>query len=128
MSETLSEIVERKMKKENLSLRKAAAKAGVAHTTIDRILKQESVEFETLKKVSDWVGIPVSSILDTGNEKFEVMEEIAKLFAMNPEFSQVFSEIAEKIKIGDLDANILAEITGFASYRMHEKMKNKQKR
>ena len=62
MSDALRELVNLKMKKENLSLRKAGIQAGVAHTTIDRVCKGESVDLETVQKISDWVGVPVSTL------------------------------------------------------------------
>jgi transcriptional regulator with XRE-family HTH domain len=127
MSSNLSTILKKKMTEENLSLRNAGDKAGVAHTTIDRILKEKSVDLETLQKVCDWIGIPLSSVIDVGEEQSELFEDIAALFALNPEFTKVFSEMADKVKKGKLDADILAELTGYASYRMHQKLQAKSK-
>ena len=127
MSETLKNLVKLKMKDENLSLRKAGDQAGVAHTTIDRVLKKETIDLETMEKICKWVGIPVSAVLDAGDEKSEMVDEVAALFAMNEEFSFVFDELASRIKTGELDTTILSEINAFVSYRMHERLQNGKK-
>jgi len=114
------------MEKENLSLRKAGKQADVAHTTIDRILKDESVDLDTVQKVCDWLGIPPSSVLDTNEDRSENIDLVAQLFALNDEFSQVFVEISEKIKDKLIDEVILDEITGYASYRLHQHLARKE--
>ena len=128
MSETLQSLVEIKLKKEGLSLRKAGLQADVAHTTIDRVQKGQSVDLETTKKICDWLGVPVSTVVDVGEEKKPMMEEVASLFALNEEFSEVFTKISNKIKNGKLSTDILIEITGFASYRMQEREKKDSKK
>ena len=128
MAETLAALVKLKMEEEQLSLRKAGIQADVAHTTIDRVRNGETVDLGTVKKICDWLGVPVSSVVDVGEEKKAMMEEVASLFALNEEFSEVFTKIANKIKDGKLSTDILIEITGFASYRMHEREKKDSKR
>lgn len=128
MAETLAALVKLKMEEEQLSLRKAGIQADVAHTTIDRVRNGEKVDLGTVKKICDWLGVPVSSVVDVGEEKKAMMEEVASLFALNEEFSEVFTKIANKIKDGKLSTDILIEITGFASYRMQEREKKDSRR
>jgi len=124
MSKALKNLVEMKMKQENLSLRKAGDQAGVAHTTIDRVIKEESIDMETMEKVCNWLGVPLGAILDEEVKGTERLQHIATLFSMNDEFERVFSEIAMKIKSGTLDRDIITEITSFASFRLHERAYN----
>ena len=118
MAKTLAALVQLKMDQEHISLRTAGEQAGVAHTTIDRVRKGKAIDLERTKKICDWVGIPVSSVVDVGEVKADMLDEVASLFAMNDEFSDVFTEIAEKVKSGDLPQEILGEITAFAAFRM----------
>lgn len=128
MPDSLKQLVEIKLKNENLSLRKAGEQAGVAHTTIDRVQKGQSIDLETTKKICDWLGVPVSSVVDVGEETTAKMEEVASLFALNDKFSDVFTKISKKIKNGMLSTDILIEITAFASFRMHEREKEDSKK
>ncbi|MBG0785437.1 MAG: hypothetical protein H0S79_10070 [Anaerolineaceae bacterium] len=123
MVETLAALVQRKMEKEHLSLRTAGKQADVAHTTIDRVRNGETVDLETVKKISAWLGVPVSSMVDVGQEKKAMLEEVASLFALNDEFSDVFTKISKRIKDGKLSTDILIEITAFTSFRMQERDK-----
>lgn len=120
MTVDLAELVKFKMDEEKLSLRTAGKQAGVAHTTIDRILKGEPVDLSTMEKISRWVGIPVSDALDLKNAEEGIQGEIATLIALHPEFGEVFSALAKEITKGGLSTDILNEITGFTSYRLQK--------
>lgn len=119
MATKLSDLVHRKMEAENLSLRAAGEQVGVAHTTIDRILKDKSVDFETIEKVCDWLGVPVATVLDVREDSQEIMDQIASILALSPQLSGVFSELAEKVISGEVDPSILAEVAAFTSYRLN---------
>lgn len=120
MAIDFGDLVKKKMEEENLSLRTAGKQAGVAHTTIDRVIKGESVDLSTMEKISQWVGIAVSDALDMKNKEEGIKGEIATLIALNPEFEEVFSAIASEIAKGNLSTDILIELTGFASYRLQK--------
>lgn len=123
MSTLLSDLVKRKMQQENLSLRSAGTQAGVAHTTIDRVLKEESVDLNTLEKVCDWVGVPVTSVLDINDDGNKILDQIAAAIALCPELEDVFSEIADHVLGGELDQSILGEVAAFASYRLGQQLR-----
>ena len=116
----LAQLVKKKMEDEKLSLRAAGKQAGVAHTTIDRILKGEQVDLSTMEKVSQWVEIPVSDALDLKSGDKGLQGDIASLVGLHPELGEVFSTLANEIFKGNLDSTILAEITGFASFRLQK--------
>ncbi len=127
MSQILKNLVEAKMKEEKLSLRKAGDKAGVAHTTIQRVLDDESLDLATVEKVCDWLGVPVSAVLNTESEEFNMAKEISILFAKNDEFAEVFSSLAKHLELGAIDSTILAEITAFTAFRIDQQLKKKKK-
>jgi transcriptional regulator with XRE-family HTH domain len=118
VSAKLSDLVRRKMDAEHLSLRSAGAEAGVAHTTIDRVLKEESLDLETLDKVCQWLSVPVASVLELDDQRSDLLDRITEIVSMCPELSDVFSEIADKVMRGEIDQTILNEVAGFASYRL----------
>jgi len=120
MTVDLANLVKVKMEEENLSLRKAGKQAGVAHTTIDRVLKGLDVDLSTVEKISRWVGIPVSDAIDLKNAEEGFQGEIATLIALNPEFKEVFSALAKAITQGNISTDILIELTGFTSYRLQK--------
>jgi transcriptional regulator with XRE-family HTH domain len=125
MLETLKNLVKMKMEQEKLSLRKAGKQADVAHTTIDRVLRLQSIDLDTMEKICKWLGIPVSAVIDEEVKGSKRIQNIATMFSMNDEFERVFSEIAMKIDAGTLDHDIITEITSFASFRLHERTKSK---
>ena len=118
MSTKLSELVQRKMEQEHLSLRAAGAQADISHTTIDRIIKDDTVDLGTLEKVCDWLGVPVTTVLDAGKYSNDVIEQIANAIALCPELADVFGEIADRVVAGEIDPSILVEVASFASYRL----------
>lgn len=119
MATKLSDLVQRKMEAENLSLRAAGREADVAHTTIVRILNEDSVDFETIEKVCDWLGVPVTTVIDVREDSQEVMDQIVSVLALSPELAGVFSELAEKVISGEVDPSVLSEVAAFTSYRLH---------
>jgi len=120
MEVSLAELVKAKMDDENLSLRKAGKVAGVAHTTIDRVLKGGDVDLVTVEKISRWVGIPVSKAIDLKNAEGGIQGDITTLIGLHPEFGEVLSALAKEIIVGGLSSEILIEITGFMSYRLQK--------
>jgi len=130
MSNRLRDIVKQKMNQDKLSLRTAGDQVGVSHTTIDRVLKEKSVDLETVQKVCDWVGIPITNVLDINQANVEMVDEVAALISLNPELKKVLRKLDNNIKIGALNPIILSEIAAFISYRMHEKLikKNSSKK
>jgi len=119
MATNLRDLLKRKMESEHLSLRAAGVRADVAHTTIDRVLKDQSVDFETIEKICDWLGVPVTSVLDVKEENAEMMDQIASVLALSPELAGVFNELAEKVLSGEVDASVLGEVAAFTSYRIN---------
>lgn len=120
MSKSLSDLVQRKMEAENLSLRSAGDQAGVAHTTIDRIIKDKSVDFDTIEKVCGWLGVPVTTVLDIQKDDRKILDQIASVLALSPQLAGVFSELAERVIAGEVDSGVLAEVAAFTSYRLNQ--------
>jgi DNA-binding Xre family transcriptional regulator len=119
MATNLSDLLKRKMETERLSLRAAGERVDVAHTTIDRVLKDQSVDFDTIEKICDWLGIPVASVLDIKDKNAAMMNKISSLLALSPALAGVFSELADKVLSGEVDPGVLEELAAFTSYRLN---------
>jgi transcriptional regulator with XRE-family HTH domain len=122
VNNNLSDLVRRKMEVENLSLRAAGDKVGVAHTTIDRILRGLSVDLETIEKLCAWLGVPVTSVLDIREDSHEIIDQIASALALSPQLSVVFGELAKRVLAGEVEATVLAEVAAFTSYRLYNNL------
>jgi DNA-binding Xre family transcriptional regulator len=118
----LPELVQAKLDTDGLSLRKAGEQAGVAHTTIQRIVANESVDLSTVEKICKWLGVSVSEVLDIKSDEASAAEDVLLLFALNNEFAQVFTKLSQKIKSSKLDPSILGEITAFTTFRMDQQL------
>ena len=128
MPVNLQELVRVKMEEEGLSLRKAGDQAGVAHTTIDRVLNGKQIDLSTLMKISAWLNIPASEVIVLKESTETLKSDITSLNALHPELGEVFSTLTDEIIKGNVSPTILAEITGFTDYRMKAYKENKKKK
>jgi DNA-binding Xre family transcriptional regulator len=105
---------------EDLSVRRAADKIGVSHSTVARAANGETVEVDTLVKICDFLGVPIEDILDVKETPDEIVRQIAMVLSIEPELSQTFGDIARGIREGRFDTKVLAEIAAFAHYRLDQ--------
>ncbi len=116
----LARLLQERMDQEKLSVRKAAKLiGGVSHSTVARVLNRETVEVDTLIRISDFLKIPVAELLDLEEGPRDLLGKLRKLVSFNPELGEVLKEIEEGIIDGEIDMEILAEIAAFASFRLH---------
>jgi transcriptional regulator with XRE-family HTH domain len=114
----LAELLKERMDIEGMSLRQAAQKIGVSHSTVDRALSGETVEVDTLVKIAEFVGVPVENILDVKTNPDEVLQQIVMVTSMEPKLMETFAELAQGVLDGTVDRAVLAEVAAFASYRL----------
>lgn len=116
----LASLLRERMDIENLSVRAAAEKIGVSHSTVARAVNGETVEVDTLVKITDFLGIPVESVLDIKDSPDELLEQIVMILSIEPELSRVFGKIARKISNKEMDPKVLSEIAAFSAYRLQQ--------
>lgn len=116
----LSEILERKMRERGLSARGVAAELGVSHTTVHRILDGETIDLDTLLRLSRWLQVRPSTLLDMegGGEESSAFAAIAAVAEQDPRLANLLIEMARGMRAGRLDEKAVAEILSFAGYRL----------
>jgi transcriptional regulator with XRE-family HTH domain len=123
----LSELLRKRMDTEGLSVRDAGKRIGVSHATVARAVNGETVEVDTLVKISQFLGVPVENVLDVKEKPSELEEQIMMVLSIEPELAQVFSELAEKIVNQKIDKKVLSEVAAFAAYRLQILTKEESK-
>ena len=67
--------------------------------------------------------MPVESVLDVREDSDDILEQIVTVLSIEPELSEVFSEIAKGLSDGTVDRRVLAEVAAFAHYRLGQNRK-----
>ena len=114
----LPELLKKRMETEKLSLRDAKKLIGVSHATIARVLQGETVKIETLVKIAVFLNVPMEDLLDVKEKPSDIMQQIVMVLSIEPELTQVFTEIAQKIENDETYKIVLAEVAAFAAYRL----------
>ena len=115
MATGLAVYLRERMLKDQLSSRAAGQAAGVAHTTIMRILDGKNVSLDTLKKVCDWLEVDPGDIIEPGGD----VSEISSILSQEPELEQVFTLALEKLHRGEISQDVIREIVRYASWRIN---------
>jgi len=124
--QTLSEIIEDKLKKDGISIREASRQVGVSATTISRIMNKESIDVETLVRVCEWLNVSPSDIIDSElNDERAMGSRIAAILQTNPEISEVFVEALNRLEQGRLDLDTMRDIVSYATWKINLQTKDK---
>lgn len=116
----LAGILKDELSKRGLSTRDAARQIGVAHTTVARILNNVPVDIGTLRKVCDYLGLQVSSVLNVEDKSpLGLASKIALVVEKQPELGKVFSDAVDAVVNGELTNDDLADIVGYAAYKIN---------
>lgn len=113
----IQQILQDEIKSRNISAREVARQSGVAHTTIMRILEGKNVDLDTLNKISDWLNVDVSYLVDLNN-KDNVASRIAAVLDKNSQLKVVFLDLIEKLNSQEIDSRDLEDIMVYIAFRL----------
>ena len=116
----LDQILKEELAKRGLSIREAAREIGVAHTTVARMVQGITVDIGTLQKTCDWLGIQLSTVLNVEDKsELGLTSKLAMILEKQPELAGVFAEALDELEAGHLTTADLADIMGYAAYRIN---------
>lgn len=121
----LASILEERMHKEGLSLRKVAELTGSSHTTISRILQNKHVDLSTVKNVCQWLGVSTSEVLqdrydNNKDEDMYIALQLSMLIKSNPSLSNVFGKVIKEYKNQRLSKSDVDEIINFIAFKLSQ--------
>lgn len=115
----LAELVRDEIRTRGISEREAGRQAGVAHTTISRIMDGKVVSLDTLLKVATWLRVDVNDLMASELETDEgVAAAIASIIRDEPELAEVFRKAAEMVSNGELSPDAVKEILRYIGWRI----------
>ena len=121
MEQTLARLLREEMTLKHLSTRDVAREAGVAHTTVGRILQGRSVSVGTLENVARYLKTDPAGFLAAGEYDGEdLLNVIVALVQKEPALERVFKKAAAKVVNGEIGPEVLREIVRYAAWRMDD--------
>ena len=122
MSELIKKLVMEKMRKNDLSMRSAAANIGVSHTTLIRILHDEPYDVPTAEKVANWLNVPVSTLLDINQPGEDgLARQIALVLRQEPALAKVFGEAMARVLEGSMTLETMRSLVSYAAFQINNR-------
>ena len=82
-------ILRKELYERGLSSRSAASEIGVAHTTLLRALRGQSVDVETIVKIANYLGIRPSELINTLDDSgTSLADQLSVLLSRSPELEE----------------------------------------
>ena len=117
----LPKLLTERQRKDGLSNRAVSREIGVSHSTISRALNGDQLDMATLEKFADFLGIPVSSLLDMeGGGEHGLAAKIDAMVSQEPELAKVFEDAIDLILDDKMDPKIFEDLVAYASFRMSQ--------
>jgi len=115
----LPKLLAEKQRKDGLSNRATSREVGVSHSTISRALNGDQMDMATMDKFAEFLGIPVSSLLDMNMEgSVGLSAKIDALISQEPELAKVFEEAIDLILDEKMDPKVFEDLIAYTSFRM----------
>jgi transcriptional regulator with XRE-family HTH domain len=120
----LSRLLQEYMTNKELSEKDVAQRIGVNRSVIRRVVNNQSIDIDTLLKITDLLGVPIEEILDIKEDEDEILKQISWILSIDPNLSEFFGDIARGILKGDYEKRTLAEVAAYTMYRLNQKIEN----
>jgi transcriptional regulator with XRE-family HTH domain len=108
------------MKEKGISTRQVAQMAKVSHTTILRALRGKTVDVGTIVKISEWLRVKPSTLLNSMITTEEGLpDQIAVLLESSPQLAKELGKAIKAIKSGQVSHAIIDDIAAYTAYKIN---------
>ena len=114
----LSNLITTKMTEDKLSLRGAAKLVGISHATLKRAIDGEQLDLATMSKISTWLDVMLSEIVDLEGKNSSAANKIAMLIDRHPKLRDAFADALEQYEAGEIDASLIDEMIAYIAFRL----------
>lgn len=119
----IGQILQNEISKRGISVRRAAKEIGVAHTTIQRVIKGDEVDLRTISAIGHWLHVGTAELLNI-SENQTVKNQVSYLVERNPHLVALLSELIKND--GLLRDEDLAEILEYANFKIIQRTHSQQ--
>lgn len=121
--ELLADLVRKKMDEEKLSLRNAAKRIGVSHTTVSRLLEGVQPDLNTVTKFCDWCKVSPTQVLDvsynaTISEEENILKQLSIIITSDPRLKRIFSTLLGLDGTTRIPDRTIIEILDFIAFKV----------
>lgn len=114
-------ILKHKLYSRNLSIRQAAREIGISHTTLQRTLSGNTLDLETLLKISRFLDIRPELTLNSMDEATLIDQVVLLFLQSEPELLQKLYFAISQIKSNCLEISDLKEILEFITFKLRQR-------
>ena len=113
----LENLIREKMKEDGLSLRAFSRGAGANHSTVNKILNGGSVDVPILIKISDYLGVSPSTLLDTMGAD-GLAAKVSALLEAEPRLRELFTQLVQDFENGEVSQSDVSDIIKYAAFKL----------
>lgn len=113
----LQSLIQKKMTAEGLSIRSAARRIGISHTTLVGFMGGQRIDMSTLEAICKWANVSVRDALGYDKDS-DVNSAISAILSASPDLKQTFEDAAADLDAGVITQDDLREIVQYAAYRL----------
>jgi len=116
----INTILKNKLIEKELSLRDAGRLIGVSHTTLARVINGENIDLGTLEKISEWLGIPLSTALNSRSEASPTALRLSAILDANPRLADTFETVLQQVDVSQIPVEIMEEILSYLTFKISQ--------
>ncbi|HEX6305121.1 MAG TPA: hypothetical protein VFZ76_13085, partial [Anaerolineales bacterium] len=80
----------------------------------------EPYDVGTAQKIADWLGVPLSTLLDTGGtpeDKDTLAAKIAAVIETEPRLARVFADAMDRVLSGEMSNKAFRDLAAYAAFK-----------
>lgn len=115
----IGELLQNKIRENGISKREAARQIGVAHTTVNRIIKGVPPDLPTIYAVSEWLGVNPSVLIDIDSQN-NLAAKVTAILQQNPKLAEVFAEAFSRVEDGRMSPSEVEDLIAYMTFRLEQ--------